>query len=409
MTSGTIRLPVLPRDLAASIIVTSMVRAARAAGVALLLLAIPVALYMPGREGGLAEAGVPLAALGVMLVSLLALSRYPSTPALIAYLAVGAICTVVFRAAVLGPGMAPAVGDLYLVDLPALSLVLVGTASASPIGAVGWGLAGLITAQGAMLAAAMLSGGPVAVATGPGIAFVNYAAVFVSIAAIQRTHRGRVPEIGQLVKETRALGAQRRAAQRVVALIHDTVLNDLALVMNGPPIVDDRMRQRMREDVAILAGADWSDHPAEAAALDTQAAELRNQLITLASDFQWRDLTVDVSFDDSARLSLTPESTVAAVGAVRACLENVLKHSGAKTAELVVGGSDGRVTLMVVDSGVGFDRAQVPADRLGLRSSVVRRIESAGGSVRIWSAVDLGTSVLLSLPVAESTGSVHDA
>jgi len=53
---------------------------------------------------------------------------------------------------------------------------------------------------------------------------------------------------------------------------------------------------------------------------------------------------------------------------------------------------------MVIDQGVGFDVDAVPSDRLGLRASVVRRVEDAGGTVRIWSKPNSGTSVLITLP-----------
>ena len=54
---------------------------------------------------------------------------------------------------------------------------------------------------------------------------------------------------------------------------------------------------------------------------------------------------------------------------------------------------------MVVDGGRGFDPATVPADRLGLRQSVVGRVERVGGSARVWSGAT-GTTVLLSVPAA---------
>ena len=53
---------------------------------------------------------------------------------------------------------------------------------------------------------------------------------------------------------------------------------------------------------------------------------------------------------------------------------------------------------MVVDNGVGFDPEDVPSDRLGIRSAIVQRIESLGGSVRIFSRPGHGTSVLFAIP-----------
>jgi signal transduction histidine kinase len=54
---------------------------------------------------------------------------------------------------------------------------------------------------------------------------------------------------------------------------------------------------------------------------------------------------------------------------------------------------------MVVDHGRGFDPSAVGEDRLGIRSSVIARIENCGGSVRLWSAVGAGTSIVMTVPV----------
>jgi signal transduction histidine kinase len=56
------------------------------------------------------------------------------------------------------------------------------------------------------------------------------------------------------------------------------------------------------------------------------------------------------------------------------------------------------ITLMVTDQGAGFDMAKIPADRLGVRTSIIQRIEDVGGSAQIWSSPGGGTSVVLTIP-----------
>ncbi len=53
---------------------------------------------------------------------------------------------------------------------------------------------------------------------------------------------------------------------------------------------------------------------------------------------------------------------------------------------------------MVIDAGRGFSEEHVGVDRLGLRQSVRRRIESVGGGVQLWSTPGRGTSIMLRLP-----------
>ena len=133
--------------------------------------------------------------------------------------------------------------------------------------------------------------------------------------------------------------------------------------------------------------------------LDSGDAAMRNHVMSIVSDLQWRGLTVEVTGDTGAVYRMTDEVADAAAGALRASLENVLQHSGADTAEIIVSATDASITWTVNDAGHGFDPASVGVDRLGLRSSVFRRVELAGGVVKVWSAPGSGTSVLFTVPL----------
>ena len=78
---------------------------------------------------------------------------------------------------------------------------------------------------------------------------------------------------------------------------------------------------------------------------------------------------------------------------------NVERHSGVERAELVVYGDGGELSVMVIDDGAGFDPAAVPADRLGIASSVRARMARVGGSAQVWSSPGSGTSVIIRVPV----------
>ncbi len=188
-------------------------------------------------------------------------------------------------------------------------------------------------------------------------------------------------------------------------MLHDTVLNDLALVINGPDVIDDRMRDRMLQDVATLANQDVLEGIEPSEFVDASDASLRNQAMLIVSDFQWRGLNVEVTGDTGVVAHMTPEAVAAAVGALRACLENVLRHSGTLSAEIIVSVTDTTVTWTVNDGGEGFDPREIAEDRLGLRSSVFGRVETAGGAVKIFSAKGAGTSVLFTLPLLPPVGS----
>lgn len=208
-----------------------------------------------------------------------------------------------------------------------------------------------------------------------------------------------MPDFLQLRYEARRMEAVRSTEQHAVALLHDTVLNDLALVINGPEVLDERITSRLREDIATLANTSVLEIEKRKAAVDASDGSLRNRMTMLVSDFQWRGLTVEFTGDTGAVAHMTPEAITAAVGAMQACLENVLRHSGTTSAEIVVSSTWTSVTWTVTDAGTGFDLAAVPEDRLGLRSSVFGRVESEGGMVKVWTSPGNGTSVLFTLPL----------
>jgi signal transduction histidine kinase len=399
---------VLPRHVADAVTVAASARCAWAVGAAILVLAGPAVVTSLAETGDLYAVGVPLAALVVMLGAIAVMAWRPSTAALAGFIVVGAVCLWAYQFSLISLDPQLQRESVFVLNRPALALVLVGTASASPISAIGWGIAGYLAGQGAVIVVAVQLDVEPATGAGPTIVLVNYIAVFLGVALVQRAQRGRVPDLRRLHEETALSERQRERDRAEAALLHDTILSDLALIINAPTQIDGRVRARLLHDITTLANSELGDvalrshHPRD--------AEFRNALTSFASDFQWRGLRVDVSIDPAAVADLTPEVADAALGAARACLENVLVHSGQDSAELILGVGPGTgggesavdedvLTLMVVDAGVGFDPLAVPDDRLGLRISVLNRVESLGGAVRIWSAPGAGTSVLLSFPL----------
>ena len=57
-----------------------------------------------------------------------------------------------------------------------------------------------------------------------------------------------------------------------------------------------------------------------------------------------------------------------------------------------------QIDAFVRDRGPGVDLAQVPPDRLGVRESIIGRMERAGGTATVGRAPGAGTEVILSLP-----------
>jgi hypothetical protein len=368
------------------------------------VLAVPSLFSTYGATGDLDQVVVPLAAVLVMLGAVVLMTLHPNTASLVTFLVVGAACLYAYQFSLISFDPQLARDSVFVLNRPALTLVLVGTASASPISAIGWGIGGYLAGQGAVVLAALQLGVTPAIGAGPTIVLLNYITVFLGVALLHRAQHGRVPDLHRLHDETDRSERERDRDRAEAALLHDTILSDLALVINAPARIDGRVQARLLQDITTLANPEWRDGTLRTR--NPRDAEFRNALTSFASDFQWRGLRVDVTFDADAVADLSPEVAAAALAAARACLENVLTHSGQDSAELIlgmgtepVGGRGAVLTLMVVDAGIGFDPLAVPADRLGIRTSVQHRVESVGGTVRLWSAPGVGTSVLLSFPL----------
>jgi signal transduction histidine kinase len=114
-------------------------------------------------------------------------------------------------------------------------------------------------------------------------------------------------------------------------------------------------------------------------------------------------MLVNVDFAVTGSRQLPPDVTSALYRIAQEALVNVDHHSGAATAWVMLDVSGPVATLEVGDSGVGFDVAAVPPERLGL--SIMReRAETAGVRLTVTSGVGRGTAITAEWPTADPDG-----
>lgn len=401
--------------------VRALVRGTWMANIAILLLSLPLMGRQLGDEDTRMAAIIPIVAVIVMIAAVVVLAWRPSRRTIVGFLVVGTVSTAIYQYSLLSIDPQLQSEALFQLNRPALSLVLVGTASASALGAVGWGIVGFLAGAAVTAGVAFSFGLAPLLGAGPGLTLLNLSAAFVGIALVQRSRRTRMPDLDRLHEQARELEARRSDDRRSAALIHDTILNDLALVTTAQATLDTRSRERLRRDIQLVSrshstaegdlpsGRMLTAEPDLTAERSPQARQFATVLVDLTREFQWRGLTVELIMDPAATISLSADASAAALGAVAASLENVVRHSEVDSAEVMVGADDTTVSLMVVDAGRGFDVDGVATDRLGLRVSVVDRIESVGGTVKIWSSPGNGTSIVMSVPRQDTDTDVPDA
>lgn len=200
-----------------------------------------------------------------------------------------------------------------------------------------------------------------------------------------------------LLRQTRDLADERAAREReaeraeIAAHLHDSVLQTLALIQHkaGPHSDAARLARAQERELRewLFAGA-----TGELGDAGDLAAELRRVSSVIEADFA-------VHFDLVAVGPSVPDAPEALVAAAREAMLNAARHAGGSVSLYIETGPCG-IELSVSDRGPGFHLAQIPADRLGVRESIVARMKRAGGSALLRAGPGgVGTEVVLMLPV----------
>ena len=192
---------------------------------------------------------------------------------------------------------------------------------------------------------------------------------------------------------TRDLNAERgeriRSQERadMAAHLHDSVLQTLALIQkqaNDPRAVVRLARSQERDLRSWLYDEDDNTYQTLSGATKRAAAEVEDS----------HGVPVEVVTVGDCDLT---EGLSAMVRAARESMVNAAKHSGADKIDVFVEVDGDRAEIFVRDRGKGFDTDGVPEDRLGLRHSVMGRMERHGGRATVRSNPETGTEVRLEM------------
>lgn len=99
----------------------------------------------------------------------------------------------------------------------------------------------------------------------------------------------------------------------------------------------------------------------------------------------------------------TDADVVALLQAAREAASNAANHSGAARIDVFAEVGHETIEVFVRDQGIGFDPAEVDADRAGVRDSIMGRMERHGGAAEVHSTAGQGTEVELRMPRRNAT------
>ncbi|MFG2891984.1 PspC domain-containing protein [Streptomyces sp. NPDC048248] len=202
----------------------------------------------------------------------------------------------------------------------------------------------------------------------------------------------------QDLSEERLMRIRAQERAEVAAHVHDSVLHTLTLIQRSaddPREVARLARAQERELRAWLykpegRGKEEDEEPTTLAeAVRTAAAEVEDH----------HGVPIEVVVVGDCPLD---EAVSAQMQAAREAMVNAAKYGGEGGPVQVFAEVEGRsVFVSVRDHGPGFDLDAVPEDRMGVRESIIGRMERNGGTARLRSAPDGGTVVELEMERTE--------
>jgi len=200
------------------------------------------------------------------------------------------------------------------------------------------------------------------------------------------------------------IDAQEKERHRIARELHDDVGQQLAMVEmelaqlreESDPLGLGRRLSKLSRQVAEISRAtrDISHglHPSHLeylglpVALDRLCRDLANETV-LKIHFHRENLPDSIS----------PSLSLCLYRVAQEALHNTVKHGRAENASVILRAQAGTLLLHIADDGVGFDSGHEQG--LGL-ASMRERLNAVGGSIRIVSVPDRGTTVEASVPLS---------
>lgn len=393
----------LPLHLAESTFVRAVMRASHAsAGVCLAVAALILGILQASGIGLIVWPAI--VALIAMAAPLVLLERRPSALAAGAYLVIGTACVYWFALTVTAQYALVATSDAFLLALPKVALILVAAPAPRIRLRLLWCAAGYLAGEVATQAAVAQTQASARVDVPVLITFLLTLGLTAASAANRRSTRLARPMLHRAARDEQLSRLRSTIETQAAALVHDTVLNSLtAVAVSAPGRLSAELRTQLQHDLELLIGGDWLREFGESTADPVADTESQRRLSAAIEECRRLGLAVETTGDITAVRRLSSERGAALALAVKQCLVNVLSHAGTDKAQVAIYGTDTDVAVMVVDAGRGFSQDNTGGDRLGMRTSIHRRIEAVDGQVRVWSTPGRGTSVMMQVPAAHAT------
>jgi signal transduction histidine kinase len=222
----------------------------------------------------------------------------------------------------------------------------------------------------------------------------TFTSVLVAMVLALRWQAGKVDSANQLAINSAVESARVEAIElersRIDALVHDSVLTTL--------LIASRSFSEAEISLAQKSATDAIKRLQDAASETSQNEELSLVSFLKALELRIREIApeIEVIVSEVNNLPIDSRSATALTEATLQAVDNSLKHALSATKRSVrLRGHKNGLKIVVSDNGFGFRPSRVPKDRLGIRTSIVGRVEQVGGRVFLDSKLGTGTNVVI--------------
>ena len=221
-----------------------------------------------------------------------------------------------------------------------------------------------------------------------------FSAVLAVLVFVLRYESAKVDEANQKSNEAAIELAKSDAIQRerdrIDALVHDSVLTTLLVAANAR----DESAANDAHELAKVAMQKLESAQETMNQSQTISVNSLFSALSLAIERQYEKVLINSEGESdfwvpSPVAEALTESTLQAVS-------NAVQHAGTDSQiEVLLRGAARGIKIVVKDNGRGFRVSRVPKNRLGLKLSIIGRLQSIGGRAFIDSKPGVGTNIIL--------------
>lgn len=220
-----------------------------------------------------------------------------------------------------------------------------------------------------------------------------FATLLASLILVTRYEASKVDEASAAALEAAAQQARVEAEinekSRLDALVHDKVLTTLLLAAKA----HSPEEEKAAADLAITAITSLNEAQRDLSSDKVSGTSLLTALEKIGQG-QAADLIVTVT--DHQAMEIPEPAAQALTEAMLQAIVNSQQHAGANSnRELHLKTSRSGIKIVIKDDGRGFRLSRVPKSRLGVRTSIIRRVELVGGRAFVDSRPGAGATIIL--------------